>query len=128
MEEEYINIGKINIKLFKKISDKISTDEVILTGERYQHVLEQHKKDLELYINSLTNIIENPDYILKDYKNINTAMIIKHIENTNINVILRLAVSKDKIHNKNSIMTFYRIRDRNLKKLQEKNETIYKKE
>ena len=57
MEEEYINIGKINIELFKKINSSINTDEVILTRERYQHVLEQHPKDLELYINDLNNIV-----------------------------------------------------------------------
>lgn len=29
---------------------------------------------------------------------------------------------------KNSVMTFYRIRDKNLEKLKKKNKTIYKKE
>ncbi len=90
--------------------------------------MEGHKKDFELYANVLNDIIEEPDYILKDYKNENTAMVIKHIDNTNINVILRLAIGNDNIHTKNSIMTLYRIRDKNLKKLQEKNKTIYKRE
>ncbi len=128
MEGNYINIGKINKKLFKGITKNIITDEVILTRERYIHIVEGHKEDFELYGNMLEKIIEEPDYILKDYKNINTAMIIKHIDNTNINVILRLAIGNDDIHTKNSIMTLYRIRDKNLKKLQEKNKTVYKKE
>lgn len=55
-------------------------------------------------------------------------MVIKHINTTNINIILRLAIANDNIHTKNSIMTLYRIRDKNLIKLQEKNKTIYKKE
>ena len=75
----------------------------------------------------LTEIIEKPDYILKDYKNENTAMVIKKVKNTNVNVIVKLAIVEDKIHRKNSIMTMYRIRDKNLKKLMEKNKTIYKK-
>lgn len=128
MEENYINIGKIDRKIFKEINENIITDEVILTHERYTHIIERHKEDFELYGDMLLEIIQNPDYILKDTKNVDTAMVIKHIEKTNINVILRLAVMNDKIHNKNSIMTFYRVRDRNLKKLQEKNKTIYKKE
>lgn len=128
MEENYINIGKIDKKLFKKINKNIITDEVVLTRERYKHIIERHKEDFELYGNMLLEIIQEPDYILKDSKNINTAMIIKHIEETNINVILRLAVMNDEIHAKNSIMTFYRVRDKNVKKLQEKNKTIYKKE
>lgn len=128
MEENYINIGKIDIKLFSKISNRIITDEVILTNERYVHIKDRHEEDFRLYKNILPELLKNPDYILKDYKNLNTAMVIKHIENTNINVILSLAVSNDGIHTKNSIMTLYRIRDKNLKKLQEKNKTIYKKE
>jgi len=128
MEENYINIGKINVKHFKEINNNIVTDEVILTHERYIHIIDGHKEDFELYINILDKIIEKPDYILKDYKNENTAMIIKHIDNTNVNIILRLAIANDNKHNKNSIMTLYRIRDKNLKKLQEKNKIVYKRE
>lgn len=128
MEENYINIGKINVEMFKNISQNISTNEVILTRERYLHILEGHREDFELYANMMPEIIENPDYILKDYKNENTAMVIKHIDNTNVNIILKLAVTEDNIHTKNSIMTMYRIRDKNVKKLKEKNKTIYKKE
>lgn len=128
MEENYINIGKINKELFKEISTSILTDDVILTNERYVHIIEKHQEDFEKYINILPEVLKEPDYILKDYKNDNTAMVIKHIEDTNINIILKLAITDDKIHTKNSIMTFYRVRDKNVKKLQEKNKTIYKKE
>lgn len=128
MEENYINIGKINKKLFREISTSILTDDVILTNERYAHIIEKHKEDFEKYINTLPKVLKEPDYILRDYKNDNTAMVIKHIEDTNINIILKLAITDDKIHTKNSIMTFYRLRDKNFRKLQEKNKTIYKKE
>ncbi len=126
--EEYINIGKIDIYLFKDISNEIITDEVILTPDRYEHIIEKHKEDYSLYFEKVKDILNKPDYILKDSKNKDTAMVIKHIENTNINIILKLAVKNDKKHNKNSIMTFYRIRDKNLKKLIEKNKSIYKNE
>lgn len=128
MEENYINIGKIDIKLFAGISKNIITNEVILTNERYLHIIEGHKEDFSLYANIIPQIIKTPDYILKDYKNKNTAMIIKSIDDTNINIIIKLAIGEDKIHCKNSIMTMYRVRNKNLKKLMEKNKTIYKKE
>lgn len=126
--EEYINIGKIDIEKFKDISNNIITDEVVLTSERLNHILEKHKEDFEMYFNILDKVVETPDYILKDRKNEDTAMVIKHIENTNINVIIRLAVRNDEIHLKNSIMTLYRIRDKNLHKLIEKNKCVYKNE
>lgn len=126
--EEYINIGKINKIKFDKISNKIYTDEVILTHERFMHIQENHSKDFELYFSKAADIVENPDYILEDSKNKDTILVIKGIEETNINLIIRLAVENDEKHTKNSIMTFYRLRDKNLKKLVEKHETIYKKE
>ncbi len=127
MEEEYVKIGKIDINKIGKYKKLIMTEEVIFTQERFSHVMNEHAQDLELYINSLVDIIENPNYILEDHKNINTLMFIKYMEKTNINVIVRLAI-EDKKHSKNSIMTFYRLREKNLKKLQQKNKTIYKNE
>ena len=126
--EEYINIGKLDRNKIGKYGNKIITDEVILTYERHEHILEKHKKDFELYSYCMKEIIERPDYILEDTKNDNTIMSIKHIKNTNINIIIRLAIENNEKHSKNSIMTFYRIRDKNLKKLMKKYKTIYKDE
>ena len=53
---------------------------------------------------------------------------IKHLENTNLNVVVRLALSTDTIGYKNSVMTFYRIRNKNLNRLINKNKVLYKKE
>ena len=52
---------------------------------------------------------------------------VKKLVNTNLNVIVKLIVDTDEKDYKNSVMTFYRIRDKNLKKLKNKNKTIYKK-
>lgn len=125
--EEKINIGKLDINRYKRFFNVI-TDEVIITFERIEHILEEHKEDFEKFFNYIQTVIEQPDYILKDCKNENTAMVIKHIEETNINVIIRLAVGNDEKHTKNSIITMYRIRDKNLAKLMKKNKCIYKSE
>lgn len=45
---------------------------------------------------------------------------VKKLENTNLNVIVRVALETDENDYKNSIMTFYRIRNKNLQKLMEK--------
>ena len=125
MKNNYIIVGKIDMEIFKNISYNLITDEVILTNERYLHIIEGHKEDS----NILSQIIIEPNYILEDYKNKYTVMVIKKVENNNnINVIIRLAIGEDLIHNKNSIMTMYRIREKNLKKLMQKNKVIYKKE
>lgn len=53
---------------------------------------------------------------------------VKKLPDTNLNVVSRLALDTDESGLKNSVMTFYRIRDRNLKKMIKKNTLLYKKE
>ncbi len=53
---------------------------------------------------------------------------VKELPETNLNVIVRLALETDKKELKNSVMTFYRIRNSNLKKIVEKNKLLYNRE
>ncbi len=67
---------------------------------------------------------------------------VKKLPETNLNVVVRVVLETDDSKNvvvrvvletddsklKNSVMTFYRIREKNLKKLIEKNGMLYKKE
>ena len=62
-----------------------------------------------------------------DEKHENTIFVIKHIRETNMNIVIKLAVSEDKRHPKNSVMTAYRLREKNAKKLEKKNKILYKK-
>lgn len=72
-------IGKINIKLFEKISKKIITDVVVLTEKQREHIKERHPEILEKYEMYFSEIIEKPDYILKDNARENTVLILKTI-------------------------------------------------
>lgn len=42
-------IGKINADLYKKISEKILTDEVVLTDKQREHIEQRHPEILEKY-------------------------------------------------------------------------------
>jgi len=42
-------IGRINKSMFEKISNKIITDEVVLTEKQRQHIKERHPNDYEQY-------------------------------------------------------------------------------
>ena len=129
MKKGYVKIGKLDKKILEDNFLSIAEEEVIFTFERYKHVERNHKEDLELYQSRLKEIIEKPDYIVQDIKHNNTIMIIKKMkkENMNVNVIVRLILGKDIKKRKNSIMTFYRVRNKNLKKLIKKNKIIYKR-
>lgn len=92
------------------------------------HIRERHSIDYELFENYGAQCVQNPDYIIKDGKNRNTVFMIKKLPDTNLNVISKLALDTDKNKLKNSVMTFYRIRERNLEKLIAKNTLLYRKE
>ena len=72
--------------------------------------------------------ILSPDILIQDIKNVGTVFAVKKLPDTNLNVVLRLVLDTDNPDFKNSVMTFYRIREKNLKKLMEKNPVLYIKE
>lgn len=121
-------IGKIDLNKIEKYRYKVVTDEVVLTDERKQHILNNHNKDYEKIIKNINRVILNPREILEDSKNINTLLFIDKLEKNNLNVIIRLNMINNKKHPKNSVMTAWIIRDSNLIKLRKKNKIIYKRE
>lgn len=118
-------IGRINKSMFENISNRIITDEVVLTEKQREHIKVRHPGILEKYEKYFSNIIEKPDYILKDNARENTALILKTIQTKNkqgtINLVLRLAIEGEDINNKNSIITCIPIGKNRLKSGQVKN-------
>lgn len=97
--EEYINIGKFDLNKLSIYSKALATDEVILTAERIEHIKSKHKQqyyELEPY---LKEVVENPDYILKEMKHEETIILLKEIirNELRIKMIIKLTTSKSKI-------------------------------
>lgn len=103
-------IGKIDKDKFKLISEDITTDEVILTDKQVEHIKERHPNDYERYFKYFKEIIENPDYIIKD-KRPNTGFLLKEFieDDKRFQLILRLHTSKDNLEYKNSVITFLKV-------------------
>ena len=130
-DKEYIEVGKLNIRLFEKIGEHLITDEVIFTYERITHV---ENKRVELFNevkDILPDILYNPDYIYKDWNNRdNTLVLIKSLyEDLNLNVILKIAILNDDKHTKNSIITMIKIGNKTFNKIQrnKKDNLLFKK-
>lgn len=133
MKEEYTmteirSLGKIDIKILEEEYGKIQTDEIIVTNERINHIKGRHPEDFELFYKYGIESVEHPDVIIKDEKHEGTVFMVKRIPDINLNVVVRVALETDEEGLKNSVMTFYRIRERNLRKLSEKNKLLYKRE
>ena len=129
-------ITKINKNLFKAISVDIITDEVVLTEKQRQHIEDRHPNILEKFEKYFKEIIENPDYIMKDGARENTALIFKTVQSKKqegnfigtVNLVLRLAVADEDENNKNSIITCIPIGENRLKTYIKNGKIIYKKE
>lgn len=127
--EEYIRIGKIDVNKLGKYKNLVTTDEVILTLERITHIKERRKEqfyELERYIKS---VIENPDYILQEMEHTDTIIMLKEIikDEMRIKMIVKLTTSKQE-NRSNSIITFWKIRQRDYRKTIQKAKIIYYKE
>ena len=62
-------IGRLDREKFQGISQEIATDEVVLMEDRLEHILMRRREVYLLYQDKLTEIVENPDYILEDTGN-----------------------------------------------------------
>jgi len=96
----------------------IITTDIIITIERIDHINKRHNNDYNNYGSYITEIIASPDYILED-NTPHTVILLKKIvsENENFALILRLHTKTDNPNYKNSILTFWKIRQRNYDKL-----------
>lgn len=120
-------IGNIDLSLIKNKVSEVPSSEVIITDERYEHISQNHSCDLSLFDSYSKTAIENPDEIIIDIKNERTLFFVKFLESGNLNIIVKLATG-DRNSVKNTVLTSYRLRQKNLEKLEEKNQIIYKKE
>ncbi len=121
-------LGKIEERALIAEFGALTTTDVIVTEERIKHIKERHPQDVMLFEQYGQETVLEPDIIIKDGKNEGTGFLIKHLPDSNINVVVRLALVTEDEGLKNSVMTFYRIRAKNLVKLLKKNKVIYRKE
>lgn len=128
MITEYVSLGVLETSYLENEFGKLQTNETIVTQERLEHIKERHIEDYPLFNDYAPQTISSPDLVLKDTQNKGTVFVVKQLSETNLNVVIRLALSTDVDGYKNSVMTFFRIRDKNLKKLENKHKVLYKKE
>ena len=121
-------LGEIDERALRMEFGALQTTEVVVTEERIKHIRERHPQDIELFDLYGQEAITVPDMIVKDAKNEGTVFMIKHLPGYNINAVVRLALKTGDERLKNSVMTFYRIRTKNLVKLLKKNKVIYRNE
>lgn len=123
------SVGKIDIEIYKCVTEDIQTDEVIITERQIEHIKEHHPSDYERYFSYAQEIIREPDYILEANKP-NTAFVLKHIVDNgkNYQLILRLKTSHDPADYCNSIITFLKVEEKRYNRYLRTKKILYKSE
>ena len=126
---EVHNIGKIDIDIYKCITEDIVTDEVIITDNQIRHIKDRHPSDYERFSRYFGEIVSEPDYIIETSKP-STALILKEISmaGEQFKTVLRLATSADNREYQNSIITFMKIDEKEWNRLLRNKTILYKKE
>lgn len=123
--KDYSFICKLNTEYLQDEFGSLATDELILTDERDEHIKERHTDDYNLFHQCVLDVVQIPDVILKDSKNKNTVFYIKYIEETNLNIVVRLSLETENNGRKNSVITSYRLGKKNLKRFKKNNKILY---
>lgn len=100
---KYQFIGKLNTEFLEIEFGKLATNELILTDERDEHIKERHAQDYNLFHKCVYDVVNIPDVILRDSKNQNTVFYIKYIEETHLNIVIRLSFEIEGNDKKNSL-------------------------
>ncbi len=124
-------IGHIERSLFSAISKEIATDEVIITEERIAHIRFRHPNDYERFQHYMEQTVSRPDYIIRD-KRKNTAILLKAFEaeeeTERVHLILRLVTAEEQEGRKNSVITFWKVREKEYRRMIRNREVLYKRE
>lgn len=120
-------IARLDRKIYSCVTEDITTDEVILTAERIDHIRKRHPKDYEQYFGYMADMIEKPHYIIED-DTPDTAFVLKSFGDNEgqFRLILRLHTSRDPKGRKNSVITFQYVRKREYDRLIRNKKHLYK--
>lgn len=123
------SVGRINRDIYKCITEDIVTDEVIITENQMQHILDRHPDAYAEIIDYLSDIIRDPDFIIED-KHDNTGLVIKRVklEKEYAQMVLRICTSDDNPSYKNSVISCWEISEKRLQNYLRNKRILYKKE
>jgi len=105
-------VGRLNPEHFQGFLP-LFTNEVIITDQQISHINNRHPGVFERVSSSLATIVNDPDYVAKDERYENTAILFKEVivENfdEHILLVLRLKQGTDDLKYMNSIITLWAV-------------------
>ena len=130
---EVKELCRLDINLYKCVSEQIDTDRVVITNKSVIHIADHHPEAYEDVLIELKDTINNPDYIIKDDKHNDTGLIIKKILNSegkdeHTFVVLKICIDSQDDQLANSIISGWKIGGRRLNSYLRNKHVLYKKD
>lgn len=127
-DTQVYEIGCLNMEIYQCISTRYVTDKVIITRKQLLHIKKRHPEAYQVTIRFIREILNRPDYIIKDKKP-DSGLVIRRMDSghTHSLPVLRLVTSQ-KDGYKNSIITGWEISDDRLKNYLKNREILYRRE
>ncbi|MCL1820374.1 MAG: PBECR2 nuclease fold domain-containing protein [Oscillospiraceae bacterium] len=121
-------VGEINPAHFENIF-LISTNDVVITEERIEHIKERHPLDYERYAEYIPKVLKEPDYIIEANRP-NSAVLLKEFTDDEkcFKLVLRLRANNEKSRFSNSIISFWKIDKKDWNRLIANKKILYKSE
>lgn len=122
-------IGRIDREIFRCIAEDIVTEEVVMTDNQLEHILQRHLEVFPAVLDVLRDILRDPDYIIED-KHPYTGLVVKRLEtgSESLQVVLRICTSEDQPGYKNSVISCWKISERRLQNYLRNKKILYKRQ
>ena len=115
------------VKVLESEFGKLNGNDVILRKERLEHIRERRNNTFEYIKNNYMHVLENPDYIISEFKNKNTVLFIKELAYKNLNIVIKLSLLKSDKVTENKIITAYTLKNTEIRRLKKKNKILIDK-
>ena len=122
-------IGRIDREIFRCIAEDIVTEEVVMTDNQLEHILQRHPEVFPAVLDVLRDILRDPDYIIED-KHPYTGLVVRRLEtgSESLQVVLRICTSEDQPGYKNSVISCWEISERRLKNYLRNKKILYNRQ
>ena len=122
-------IGRIDREIFRCIAEDIVTEEVVMTDNQLEHILQRHPEVFPVVMDVVRDTLRDPDYIIED-KHPYTGLVVKRLEtgSESLQVVLRICTSEDQPGYKNSVISCWEISERRLKNYLRNKKILYNRQ
>ena len=122
-------IGRIDREIFRCIAEDIVTEEVVMTDNQLEHILQRHPEVFPVVMDVVRDTLRDPDYIIED-KHPYTGLVVRRLEtgSESLQVVLRICTSEDQPGYKNSVISCWEISERRLQNYLRNKKILYNRQ